>query len=136
MLGHIISYLTFEELPNFSKAPAQFTCPLAMYDFPYSPQRLLLSFYIIIALLVEWYLVVLHFPNDMSIFSCAFCPFVCLGEISIQILHLIFNWLSFYCLVLSSLYIPVQILMICKHSSHSVGRLFTGCIGYNTKFFI
>ena len=70
MLGHIISYLTFEELPDFSKAPAQFTCPLAMYDFPHSPQCLLLSFYIIIALLVEWYLVVLHFPNDMRLPIC------------------------------------------------------------------
>ena len=39
LLDHIISYPTFEELPDFSKAPA-----LAVYDFPHPSQSLLLSF--------------------------------------------------------------------------------------------
>ena len=44
LVDHIISYLTFEELPDFSKAPAQLTSPLAMYDFPHPSQSLFLCF--------------------------------------------------------------------------------------------
>lgn len=130
-LDHIISYLTFEELPDFSKAPAQFTHPLVMYDFPHPSQSLLLS--LKLQLSNKSGFLQLCFPNDMNVFSCAYCPFIDLEKYLFKSFTQFLTVLSI-ALLFKEFFIYSNT-MICKHSSHSVGCLFTGCLACNTEVF-